>query len=90
MTDVLTHLDSSLRVARIEAAAVFDRVRALEDLRALAHDFAGRVGVSTLTVAQLHQAPSSPEERAKLDSLVERAIPKRAMTRTLTTNGGPL
>jgi hypothetical protein len=74
-SDVIDHLTASLRDARDASARAYDREAALLELHGLALDVAARGRMVALTIEALNDSPKSPEERARLRSLIDRAFP---------------
>lgn len=75
-TDVVTHVENTLRVERVKLARAVDRVEALAELRALLFEFSHRAGTATLTPDDLERSPRDEKERARLTALVNRALPE--------------
>lgn len=71
---VIGHLDQQLEYQRDANAAGYAREAALVELRSLAIEAAIARNLTDLTPDQLWQWPETPEQRARLRSLVDRAI----------------
>ena len=71
--DLLAWLEDALAAARTEAAAAVDKAEALAELRSLALERAGELGVPTLTFDDFESGLATEQERATFNALALRA-----------------
>lgn len=72
--DVIDHLEQRLAQLRRANAAGYDREQALVELRSIAIEDATGLNQLHLSAEQLWASPTSPEEHARLRSIVDRAL----------------
>lgn len=71
---VIEHLEQALADQRAENARGYDREAALVELRGFALDLAVSRNQHDITPQQLWAGAETPEDRARLQSLVDRAL----------------